>query len=356
MTVANLARPEIAALRPYEAAARQQLTVRLNANEVPWETGADPGEALNRYPPVRPWQLRDRLAELYGVSRQQLLVSRGSSEAIDLLIRVFCRPGLDNIVITPPTFGMYRVYSEIQGAEVRTVPLEPELDFAFSIPQLLQAADDASKLLFVCSPNNPTGNSLASSDLETLLSKRSGRSLLVVDEAYIEFSGSSSAVSLLDRFDNLAILRTLSKAYGLAALRIGCVIAQPAVIGLLDSVLAPYALAAPIADRAFLALSPAELQNASTRILDLTAERQRMQQRLSRCAVVAKVWPSDANFLLVRFHDFTAVRSRLERERILVRDLTEQPGLRNCARITLGSPDENELLLRVLAGAGAIHE
>jgi histidinol-phosphate aminotransferase len=348
MNAAILARPEITSLSPYAAAAQEHLTIRLNANEVPWNPSGNADECLNRYPEIRPWELRDRLAEVYGVPALRLLVTRGTSEAIDLLVRVFCRAGQDNVVITPPTFGMYKVYSDIQGAGLRTAPLQAQQDFSFDIPGLLEVANEHSKLIFICSPNNPTGNSIQTAELEKLISARQGRSLIVVDEAYIEFSAGRSAATLMDRFDNLVVLRTLSKAHGLAAARVGCVLAQPAVIKLLDSIMAPYSVATSISARAMTALADDNLVLASDRIAQLVSERRRLMTRLSGNRSVARVWPSDANFLLVRFHDLAAARELLEDRRILIRDFSAATGLHNCARITVGSSSENDLLLDAL--------
>jgi histidinol-phosphate aminotransferase len=353
--ITGLARPEIVSLSAYAAAAQEHLTVRLNANEVPWSTGADDGRQMNRYPPIRPWQLRDRLAEIYGVDAQRLLVSRGSSEAIDLLIRVFCRPVADNVVITPPTFGMYKVYADIQHAGVRSVPLQVARDFSLDLSGILQACDDTSKLIFICSPNNPTGRSVPATQLQTLLNERRGASVIVVDEAYLEFSSAQSAATLMRQHDNLVVLRTLSKAYGLAATRLGSVIAQPAVIRLLDRVMAPYAIATPIVDHALEALSEANRLRTAIRISGLVAERERLRQRLMDCPAVEKVWPSDANFLLVRFRNLATATGLLENARILIRDVSTQCGLKNCARITVGSQHENDLLLDALGTGDARH-
>jgi histidinol-phosphate aminotransferase len=349
----NLARPEIVRLKAYTAAAQQHDTLRLNANEVSWNPGADPEipapiPNLNRYPQVRPWALRDRLAAIYGVAPDNLLVTRGSSEAIDLLTRVFCIPAVDNVIVTPPTFGMYRVYADIQQAEVRQLPLAAESNFSLDIDRLLDLADDRSKLIFVCSPNNPTGNSILAANLESLLQRRCTSSLIVVDEAYIEFSREPSFISLTERYENLVVLRTLSKAYGLAAARIGAVIANPDVVRLLDSVMAPYAVATPVVDCALHALSAASLARTSERVRQLSVERGLVVDALSGCDAVETVWPSDGNFVLVRFRDLEAVRQALIADRILIRDFSAEPGLHNCARITIGSKAENSRLIAAL--------
>jgi histidinol-phosphate aminotransferase len=356
MTVSSLARAEILALRPYVAAPQEHCSIRLNANEMPDRLQSGSGDRLNRYPPIRPLTLRDRLAQIYGVPTERLLVSRGSSEAIDLLIRVFCRPGQDEIVISPPTFGMYRVFADIQHAGVREVPLDSERGFVPDIAAIAAICDDRSKLIFVCSPNNPTGNSVSTDDLESLLNARGEQSLVIVDEAYIEFSDHPSVVPLLDRFDNLVVLRTLSKAYGLAAARVGSVVAHPTLIRLLDGVMAPYAFAVPVIAGALAALTDDRRATTTRHTALIVSERDRLTEELTRSSSVETVWPSDANFLLVRFKDLTAVRSRLEKEKILIRDFSSEAGLANCARITVGSPDENRRMLDALDKTGAADE
>ena len=350
---ANLARSQIARLKPYAAAVQQQQTTRLNANEAYWEvaedaTNRESQHQLNRYPQVRPWQLRDRLAAHYGVLPEQLLVTRGSSEAIDLLVRVFCSPSEDNVIVTPPTFGMYRVYADIQQAQVRPVVLQARQDFQLDPAQVLAAADATTKIVFLCSPNNPTGNSFPASDIESILASRRGQSLVVVDEAYIEFSQEASVIRLLSSHENLVVLRTMSKAHGLAAARIGAVIASPAIIGLLDSIMAPYAIATPVIELGLNALTDTNLANTSMHIEELILERDRVASSLANMTVVLRVWDSDANFVLVRFHSITSVLQLLAKHRILIRDFSGEPELDGCARITIGSRAENDRLLDVL--------
>jgi histidinol-phosphate aminotransferase len=350
---ANLARSQIARLKPYAAAHQQQETTRLNANEVPWENGKDASSGrsqhhLNRYPQVRPWQLRDRLADHYGVLPEQLLVTRGSSEAIDLLVRVFCSPSEDNVIVTPPTFGMYRVYADIQQAEIRPVILHAREDFQLNPAQVAAAANAHTKIVFLCSPNNPTGNSISALDVETILENRHGQSLVVVDEAYVEFSQKASVTRLLAGHDNLVVLRTMSKAHGLAAARIGAVIASPAIIALIDSVMAPYAIATPVIELGLNALSDTNLANTSEHIAELLLERNRIVKSLANNTAVLRVWRSDANFVLARFRSIAKLLHILAKHRILIRDFSGEPELENCARITIGSRTENDQLLDVL--------
>lgn len=351
---ALLARPQIARLKAYSAAAQLQDTTRLNANEVSWNPAEDckfsaRDHALNRYPQVRPWQLRKRLAETYGVSPDELLVTRGSSEAIDLLLRVFCVPSVDNVIVTPPTFGMYRVYADIQQAGIREVPLQSADNFALDLEALTARADDRTKLIFLCSPNNPTGNSLSTSDIESILLDRRGRSIVVVDEAYVEFSERPSMVKLLAGHENLVVLRTLSKAHGLAAARVGSVTACQEIIRLLDGVLAPYAISEPVIELGLHVLSESCQADTRSRIQQLLIERRRVITALASCPAVERTWPSDANFVLARFHELDRALEVLASRKILIRDFSAEIGLQGCARITIGSNEENDRLLAALA-------
>ena len=350
MSTAALARPEIRGLERYRAAAQRPGSVRLNANEAPRPLDAS-GPALNRYPELRPAGLARGLAAHYGVSADDVLVTRGSSEAIDLLIRTFCAPGTDGIVIPAPTFGMYRVYADIQGAQTTSVPLAAANHFALDVEALLDACTAATKLVFVCSPNNPTGGRVPEEAIRALCAARSGRSLVVVDEAYIEFAGARSMAGAVGELDNLVVLRTLSKALALAGARCGALLAHPDVIRLLDAVLPPYALATPVVECVLAALTPEALARAQAAIEATIAERERLHRALAALAAVETVWPSDANFLLVRFRDPAAAASALAGRGILVRELGPEAGLSGCARISVGTPEENDMLLAALAAA-----
>ncbi len=260
MTITTLARPEISCLYGYESAEQIANTVRLHANEASWSGSSTPfDQSMNRYPEIRPDALRSRLADWYSVPRKNLLVTRGSSEAIDLLIRTFCRGGQDSIAVTPPTFAMYQVYADIQGAQVLEAPLAADDDFSLDCDTLIAACKAHTKLIFLCSPNNPTGQLIPRATILTILESRRDKSLVVVDEAYIEFSRSNSMAELLDEYENLVVLRTLSKALALAGARCGCVIARPEIIDLLDRVLAPYALSTPVIGCVMNALLPNRL-------------------------------------------------------------------------------------------------
>jgi histidinol-phosphate aminotransferase len=349
MSVLDLARPEIRALQPYSSARMEASggQLLLNANESAWEPTGDGGTGCNRYPEPQPAALVDALVRLYGVRREQLLVGRGSDEAIDLLVRAFCRAGRDAILIQPPTFGMYAVCARIQDAGVVAAPLRR--DFTLDVDATLAAVSSAVKLVFVCTPNNPAGSVVPRADVERLAQALAGRALLVVDEAYVEFADEGSVIDLLDRHENVAVLRTLSKAWALAGARIGCLLAHPDVVALLRRIMPPYPLPLPSVNAALLALSGWGQANARAHIDVVRAERIRMRTALARLPGVRAVLPSQANFLTVRFDDAGAVYRRLFDAGIVVRDVRRYPGLDDALRITIGTPTENEQLLAALA-------
>jgi histidinol-phosphate aminotransferase len=351
MSIAKLARPEIRALHAYEAAEQVDDTIRLNANESPhsgvvWHFR----RPLNRYPEVRPQQLRNALAARFGCEAARLLVTRGSSEAIDLIVRAFCSAGRDAALVTSPTFSMYRHYAEVQGARLVEVPSLPERDFAIDVGEILEACDDDTRLIFICSPNNPTGTTLPREDLETLLRERGDRSAVVVDEAYVEFGDKPSAIDLLDDYDNLLVLRTLSKALGLAGARCGAVAGPVEVIRMLNAIQAPYALSTPVIECVEDALQSDQLEAAQEAVADIVAERGRVADALRALPFVAKVWPSDANFLLARFDDARSVMRQCADDGVLLRHFGGP--LEDCIRITIGSRDDNDALLETLSAIG----
>ncbi|MCC7200335.1 MAG: histidinol-phosphate transaminase [Gammaproteobacteria bacterium] len=345
-SVLPLARPEIAALEPYSHAHWDPSLERLHANENPWRVAGDATTGgLNRYPEPQPHELVERLAGLYGVTPAQVLVGRGSDEGIDLLVRGFCRAGLDSVLTFPPTFGMYKVAARIQGAGVVEVPLRADDGYSLDVDAALAAWHPGVKLVFVCTPNNPTGNAVDPSAIERLLLELSGRSLVVVDEAYAEFTPAASLARRLAEFPNLAVLRTLSKAYALAGARIGTVLASAEIIGLLRRMIPPYALPVASIEAALAATTPVELQRACERVGVLIAERERLRQRMGALPLVVGVLPSDANFLLVRCRDAGRLLAAGVAAGLLVRDVRSQPGLGDCLRVSIGTPEQNERLL-----------
>lgn len=324
--------------------------VWLNANESPWASPADPGLALNRYPEPQPAALGARMAELYGVAADQLLVTRGSDEGIDLLVRAFCRAGLDKVMIAPPSFGMYAVCARVQNAPLVEVPLK-ESDGVWTpdLPAMLKAmAKRNVHVVFLCSPANPTGQALDLHQIQALAQALEGRALLVVDEAYGEFSSVASATGMMAQYSHLVVLRTLSKAYALAGARIGAVLADPGVIRVLRSLQAPYPVPAPSAALALAALAPAAVAEARRRIQNTIRERDALARTLVKVDGVTRVYPSEGNYLLVRFADAEGTYQRLLRAGVVVRDMRATPRLEDALRISIGTPEENAALLKAL--------
>jgi histidinol-phosphate aminotransferase len=348
----DLARPEILALEPYEHAAWEPSLERMHANELPWRAAIDASHAgLNRYPEPQPAALVARLAGLYEVPPSSLLVCRGSDEAIDLLVRAFCRAGLDAALVCPPTFGMYGVAARIQGAEVVRVPLVAARGFALDEAAVLEACRrHPVKLVFVCSPNNPTANLIDESVLLRLSAALAGRALLVVDEAYVEFSGAPSLARHVAAQPHLCVLRTLSKAHGLAGARCGSLIAAPPVVALLRKIIPPYALTQMTIETVLAALEPAALAAARERVASVRAERELLGAALAACPAVQRVWPSASNFVLAEFDDAGRAFARARAAGLLVRDVRAQPGLGAALRITVGTPEQNARLLAALNG------
>ncbi|MEY2919494.1 MAG: hypothetical protein RL261_799 [Pseudomonadota bacterium] len=343
-SILQLARPDILELQPYQHAAWDPSLERMHANEMPWRAAGDNSTSgLNRYPEPQPHALVERMAHLYGVPARQLLVGRGSDEAIDLLVRAFCRAGQDNVVITPPTFGFYKVAAKIQGAGVLEVPLA-RAGFTLDAGQVI-AAGLRAKIVFLCSPNNPTGNLLDEAAMLRVCTELDGKALVVVDEAYVEFCGRASLTARMAEFPNLVILRTLSKAYALAGARLGSVIASEEIIGLLRRIIPPYAIPASTVEQVLALTEAPQRALAAARIRTLLDERGRMHERLARCANVARVFPSDANFLLLECRDSRRFFEAGKSAGLIVRDFSSYPGLANCLRISIGTPEQNQRLL-----------
>jgi len=351
MNPVELARPEIRALQPYSSARMEACggSVWLNANESPWPSrGAEKG--WNRYPDPQPAALRARLAEIYGIEPDRLLVGRGSDEGIDLLVRAFCAAGRDAILVSPPTFGMYATCARVQGAGVVEAPLD--CNFALDVDAVLAAITPAVKLVFVCSPNNPVGAGAARAGILRLAAALEGRALLVVDEAYVEFvepgSGFGSVANGLDAHANLVVLRTLSKAWALAGVRIGCVLADARVTALLRKVMPPYPLPVSCVEAALRALAADGESAMRERVAVIRRERTRMRHELAVLASVHEVLPSQANFLAVRFADAGAAYAALLKAGVVVRDVRRYPRLGDALRISIGTPAENDRVLDVL--------
>lgn len=351
MSALDLARPEIRALAPYSSARMESSggSVFLDANESAYPPFADRAN-WNRYPDPQPEALLQRLAGLYGVAVDRVLAGRGSDEGIDLLVRAFCRAGRDAILISPPTFGMYAVCARVQDADVVEVPLRD--DFTLDIQAVIAAWTPAVKLVFVCAPNNPSGGGVPRSDIVRLAEALAERAIVVADQAYVEFADDPGVVDVAGEIENLVVLRTLSKAWALAGVRLGALVAAPQVVALLRKIMPPYPLPRPTTEAVLRALAPDRQIRTAARIAEAVDERERMRAALATLAGVQCVLPSAANFLTVRFADPERAFATLHEAGIVVRDVRRYPRLGDALRITIGSPADNRRVLDVLSRAG----
>jgi histidinol-phosphate aminotransferase len=344
-----LARPEIVTLKPYAHAAWLPTLTRMHANEAPWRPEGDHTIAgLNRYPEPQPQALIERLASLYGVSPLQVLSTRGADEAIDVLSRIYLRAGSDAILQCGPTFGMYQVAARIQGAEVIELPLDRNQGWCIDPERVLAAWHPHVKLVYLCSPNNPTANLMSQAALERICTALDGKAIVVIDEAYIEWSRSASLVGWLQRFQTLAFLRTLSKAHALAGARLGALLAAPELIQMARRVIPPYALAQPTIEAALRALAPDTLAASQAKLEALLMEKDYLRRGLELSPLVAKVWPSDANFLLIDCSDADRFMRNSMAGGLIVRDLRAHPALPRSLRVSVGTRVQNDSLLRSL--------
>lgn len=352
----DLVREDLLSFAGYASARRGGAAghVWLNANESPVPNAADGRYGSNRYPDPQPPRLRQALAELYGARPQQVLVGRGSDEAIDLLVRALCRPGVDAVACAPPVFGMYAVCARLQGAPLLEVPLLEGPDgFATDMDAMARAVlEGGARLVFLCSPANPTGQALAVDAIAALARRVQGRAIVVVDEAYGEYSSRPSAVALVAELPNVAVLRTLSKAHALAGARIGCLVADERLVDVLRNCQAPYPLPSPCVDLALAALAPKMLARTRALVQQTIAERERLGIALRGVPGVRRVYASQGNFLLVRFADAGGAYERLLARGVVVRDMRAATGLGDALRISVGSPEDNAALLAALAMPG----
>jgi len=352
MSAIELVREDLREFAGYASARRANVTgnIWLNANESPWPNDADIGLNLNRYPEPQPQALAKRLSDLYGVDSSKLMITRGSDEGIDLLVRAFCRAGQDGILIAPPTFGMYAVCARVQNAGIFEAPMIDEANqWKYDVPLALEKiGNDPIKLVFVCTPANPTGQAISLDEIRLLARSCEGRAIVVVDEAYAEFNDEPSAIGLLKEFDNIVVLRTLSKAYALAAVRIGILMAQENIVRVLRNICAPYPVPVPCAVQALAGLSDSNVAQAKQRAQISIQERLRLFTALKNTKVVKKVYSSQGNYLLVRFLDAEKAFQACLSAGVVVRDMRANPALFDALRISVGTPDENKALLNVL--------
>jgi len=339
--IKNITRANIKKVSPYSSARDEfkdftKEMVFLDANENPFENG------VNRYPDPQQILVKKELVKLKGVSTNQLLLGNGSDEVLDLLFRAFCEPKEDNILTLPPTYGMYKVLAEINNVENKEVLLTK--NFQPNVNAILASANKNSKLLFLCSPNNPTGNSFTAREVEKLLNSFKG--IVVIDEAYIDFSSQKSWLLRLNEFPNLVITQTLSKAYGMAGIRLGICYASSEIISILNKIKPPYNINELTQQRAIDRLvKPLEIKNQITTILN---QRTFLLNALKAISFIEKIYPTDANFVLVKVPDATKIYHQLLQQGVVVRNRTSQPLCENTLRLTVGSEQENTKLMNAL--------
>ena len=340
MDLSTIIRPNILALAPYSCARDEfkgEASVYLDANESPYDTG------VNRYPePLQP-EVKRLLAPLKGVGEEQIFLGNGSDEAIDLVYRIFCQPRFDNVVAISPSYGMYQVCADVNDVEYRPVALTA--DFQIDRHAIVDRIDARTKVIWICSPNNPTGNAYELAELEWFLDKFPNK-IVVIDEAYIDFSSKGSAVSLLPRHDNLIVLQTFSKAWGQAAIRLGIAMASKEIIAYFNNVKYPYNVNLLTQQQAVRVLSdPAKQRREVEEILQ---QREVLREQLASLPCVRQIYPSDANFLLVKVTDANGIYLRLQQQGIIVRNRHRVQLCQDCLRITVGTPSENATLVEAL--------
>jgi len=343
MDINKLQRENIKNLKPYSTARDEykgQASVFLDANENSYGSPLD--KNYNRYPDPLQLDLKDAISKIKGVPIENTFLGNGSDEAIDLLYRAFCEPGRDNVIILPPTYGMYEVSAGINNVETRKVNLLP--NFQLDLEGIAEAIDEHTKLIFICSPNNPTGNSIIRTDIETILANFNG--LVVIDEAYINYAKQKTFIQELTEYPNLVVLQTFSKAWGLAALRLGMAFAAQPVIDVFNKVKPPYNINQATQDIALKALQNIGQVNEWIKIT--VADREQLSKDLAELEIVEKVYPSDANFVLVEVIDAKATYDALVDQGIIIRDRSKVTLCEGCLRITIGTGKENEILLNAL--------
>jgi len=341
MLIKNLIRENIKSLEAYSSARDEfkemsSELIFIDANENPFETG------LNRYPDPQQNLVKDALFSSKGVSKEQILLGNGSDEVLDLIFRVFCEPKVDTVIALPPTYGMYEVLANTNDVKILNISL---LDnYQPNVDEILKAQNSQTKLLFLCSPNNPTANSFNADKIETLIKKFTG--IVVIDEAYIDFSSQESWIGRLNEFPNLIVIQTLSKAYGLAGIRLGACYSSTKIISVLNKIKPPYNVNQLTQQTALKALQNSIKTNNEIAII--ISERNKLKTDLEEISFVVKVYPSDANFLLVKVDNAIVRYHQLVEYGIIVRNRTNQPICENCLRFTVGTKEENKKLMKTL--------
>lgn len=340
----NILRPHLQNLVPYSSA-RDEYTgkegVFLDANENPYGSVTEVG--YNRYPDPYQWAVKEKLAPIKGVHTAQIFLGNGSDEPIDLLIRAFCEPGQDNIIVLPPTYGMYEVSANINNVEIKRVPLRP--DYQLDTEQVLKVVDAQTKIIWICSPNNPTANLISREAILKIITHFNG--LVVVDEAYIDFVPEATLLPELNQYPNLVVLQTFSKAWGLAGLRLGMAFASEGIVKVLNKIKPPYNINGLTQEVLLEALDHEARKN--TYVQEISKNRDTLEMALTQFPFVEYIAPSDANFLLVRFNNSKAVFEYLLNNKVIVRDRSKVKLCDNSLRITVGTEKENHQLITLLS-------
>lgn len=341
--ISKLVRENIKLLKPYSSARHEftgKASVFLDANENAF--GSPLEENFNRYPDPLQWEVKFQLARIKGVPAENIFIGNGSDEVIDLAYRIFCNPKTDNVIVCPPTYGMYQVSADINDVPVKKVPLTR--DFQLDVQGILNAVDVHTKLLFICSPNNPTGNNMNRADVEVLLNNFPG--IVLIDEAYINYSRQKTFIQELTEYPNLIVMQTLSKAWGLAALRMGIAFASMDIIDLFNKVKPPYNINEASQQLALEALQ--NTQQVNGWIKTVVQQKEVLVNNLNQLSFVKHIYPTDANFILVKVTDANAVYDYLAQNGIVIRNRTKEMLCENCLRITIGTESENEMLIKTL--------
>jgi histidinol-phosphate aminotransferase len=340
----NILRPNIKALRPYSSARDEfkgDADIFLDANENSLGSSLK-SHKLNRYPDPLQLKVKGKLAKIKGVNQANIFLGNGSDEAIDILIRAFCNPGKDNIIILPPTYGMYEVAAKVNDVGIKSVNLKP--NYQLDVPMIKSKIDRNTKLIFVCTPNNPTGGVINEKDIEVLLKSLSG--VVVVDEAYIDFADSGSMLEDLNKYPNLVVLQTFSKAWGLAGLRVGMAFGSKEIIAVMNKIKAPYNVGDLSQSLIMQALENKKQVIAMVKLLK--EERRKLVKELPKYSFIKAIVPSEANFLLVKTDSADKLYDYLIKNNVVVRNRSKLPLCEGGLRITVGTPEENKKLLSLL--------
>jgi histidinol-phosphate aminotransferase len=351
----KLIREDLCDFLPYASARSEKLEgdLWLNANESPWDY-SESGSLWNRYPEQQPEEIINALSSRYKVKSGQVLVTRGSDEGIDLLVRLFCRYQQDSVFACAPTFGMYKICAKIQGVQYDDYPLRASDDFELDVDKFIQAVPVSCKLVFLCSPNNPTGNIIPLAVIEEITKALMGRCVVVVDEAYIEFSNTQSSTILLQEYDNLVVLKTLSKAYGLAGVRVGILISNTKLVEWVRKILPPYPVPKPCIEAITKSFKPSNILEVQSKIKTVIQERDTLFLAVEKLKVVKKVWCSQGNYLLIKFKQ--DIFDMCLEQGIVLRNMQKVFNGNEMIRVSVGTPQENQILLDMLTLVNMTYE